>query len=71
MVTLVDLSHPWGPDTPPFPGQDPPVVRTTHELGVSGNQTFMQRYETSMHSGTHFDAQNHAIEGGPTLRRFR
>ena len=67
MVTLVDLSHPWGPDTPPFPGQNPPVVRTTHELGVSGNQTFMQRYETSMHSGTHFDAQNHAIEGGADL----
>ena len=67
MVSLVDLSHPWGPDTPPFPGQDPAIVRTTHEIGVSGNQTFMQRYEMSMHSGTHFDAQNHAIVGGDDL----
>ena len=50
MVRLIDLSHPWGPDTPSFPGQDPATVHKTHEIGVAGNQTFMQRYEMSMHS---------------------
>lgn len=67
MVRLVDLSHPWGADTPTFPGQDPPVIRPVNVIGVSGNQTFMQRYDTTMHVGTHFDAQNHAIEGGADL----
>ena len=67
MTTLVDLSHPWGADTPPFPGQSPPVIRTTHQIGVSGNQTFMQRYETTMHVGTHFDAQKHIVENGADL----
>lgn len=67
MTRLVDLSHPWGADTPPFPGQEPPKIQAIHRIGVSGSQTFMQRIETTMHIGTHFDAPRHIIPDGPDL----
>ncbi len=67
MTKLVDLSHPWGADIPPFPGQAPPKIVPTHQIGVSGNQTFMQRVETTMHVGTHFDAPRHIVPTGSDL----
>jgi kynurenine formamidase len=67
MTKLVDLSHPWGADIPPFPGQEPPKIVPFHQIGVSGNQTYMQRVETTMHIGTHFDAPSHIVPNGSDL----
>jgi arylformamidase len=62
MTKLVDLSHPWGADTPPFLGLDFPTITVTHRFAA--HNTFMTRVSTAMHCGTHIDAQNHFIEGG-------
>ncbi len=63
----VDLSHPWDSNALTFWGLEPPNVYPTHQIGVGGSQTFMQRYETSMHIGTHFDAPIHIVPQGADL----
>jgi kynurenine formamidase len=64
-VRLVDLSHPWGVETPPFIGLEFPAVVVTHRFAT--HNTFMTRVSTSMHCGTHIDAPRHFVEGGADM----
>ncbi len=61
-MRLVDLTHPWSVETPPFIGLEFPSVSVTHRLVT--HDTFMTRVATSMHCGTHIDAPRHFIDGG-------
>ena len=59
---LVDLTHPWGANTPPFVGLEFPSVSVTHRFAT--DSTFMTRVATSMHCGTHIDSPRHFVDGG-------
>jgi arylformamidase len=72
MPTIIDLSHPLDPATPPFPG-DPPVEITIqatipleHPVGVPGAMN-VSRIATGVHVGTHMDAPFHFYRTGQTI----
>jgi len=65
MRRLYDLTHPLGPDTPVFPGDDPVRLRSTAEIGTRGYRA--TRLELSTHSGTHVDAPAHLLPDGLQL----
>ncbi|MBI3078016.1 MAG: cyclase family protein [Deltaproteobacteria bacterium] len=59
---LIDLSHPWGMDTPPWVGYASPKIYYTQRLPY--NHIVSQWIETSLHIGTHMDAPLHGVAGG-------
>lgn len=64
-MKLVDLSQPWGHDTPPFPGQSGPVIQWTKRL--STERVNIQRIDTTLHVGTHLDAPLHFLSAGKDI----
>jgi kynurenine formamidase len=62
MWKVVDLSHPWGMDTPPWVGYPSPKITYTQRLPY--NKIVSQWIETSLHIGTHMDAPLHGTPGG-------
>jgi kynurenine formamidase len=57
MVKLIDLTHPWHADLPPFPGYASPVVRWIKRMPE--NRIYSKMIETNTHNGTHIDAPIH------------
>lgn len=64
-MRLFDLTHPLGPDTPVFPGDEPVCVRTGATLDADGFRAV--RLELGTHSGTHVDAPAHLLPDGAPL----
>jgi kynurenine formamidase len=67
-VTLIDLSHPLGENTPLFPG-DAPLSLTpckTHE--ADGYNAFT--LSTGLHAGTHLDAPLHLLPQGKGVEDY-
>ncbi|QIA27379.1 cyclase family protein [Thermaerobacter sp. PB12/4term] len=64
-VELIDLSHPWGVDTPAFVGYDGPVVKWIKRPAF--DRVGGQKIETTLHVGTHLDAPIHFITGGKDI----
>ena len=50
----VDLTHPFGAETPRWPYFDKPVIDNQHTMAKGGVLT--QQITTTMHVGTHCDA---------------
>ncbi len=65
---LVDLSHPWGWNTPGWVGYDSPKVYYVQRLPTDG--IVSQWIETSLHVGTHIDAPLHYAPGGADMASF-
>jgi arylformamidase len=64
-MKLIDLSQPWGHDTPPFPGQCGPSIQW--EKRLSSERVNIQRIETTLHVGTHLDAPLHFVSAGKDI----
>ncbi len=64
-MRLFDLTHPLGPRTPVFPGDEPVRLRPAATLGKQGYRT--ARLELGTHSGTHVDAPAHLLPAGAPL----
>lgn len=62
-LVLYDLTHPWGFNTPAYPGFEDVIITRTVTHAQHGVLT--QRYRTVMHSGTHLNAPLHLIPGAP------
>jgi arylformamidase len=62
---LYDLTHPLGPATPVFPGDDP--VRLSSLAAIHSDGYEATRLELGTHSGTHVDAPAHLIPDGARL----
>lgn len=74
-LKVVDLTQPLSPDTVMWPGAPQPVMETVLTVAHDG---FYNRLVTVVeHTGTHFDAPCHMVEGGasadqiPADRLFR
>ena len=67
-MRLVDLSQPWGYDTPPFPGQSGPTVTWIKHL--STDRVNIQQINTTLHVGTHLDAPLHFVSAGKDIEAF-
>jgi arylformamidase len=65
-MPLFDLTHPLGPRTPVFPGDEPVRVRVTSDC-ARGDVYTTRRLDLSTHSGTHVDAPAHLFPGGLTV----
>lgn len=64
-MQIFDLTHPLSPDTPVYPGVDPPVFVTGFTIEEHG---FTQKKITMFtHTGTHVDAPSHILPNGKTL----
>ena len=62
MDRLVDLSHPWGINTPPWVGY--PSTKIYYWQRLSNGGVNSQVIETTLHMGTHLDAPMHIVPGG-------
>ncbi len=58
---VVDLTQPLGPDTVMWPDAPPPVAETI--LTVAHDGFYNRRVTLVEHTGTHFDAPCHMVEG--------
>ncbi len=63
--TVVDLSQPLGPETVMWPGAPAPVAEDLATFADSGY--FARLLHVFEHSGTHFDAPCHMVEGTATV----
>lgn len=61
-MKLVDLSHPWGMHTPPWVGY--PSTKIYYWQRRATNGIVSQAIETTLHMGTHLDAQLHITPKG-------
>jgi arylformamidase len=64
-MRLFDLTHPLGPVTPVFPGDDPVRLRPCAALDRDGYRAV--RLELGTHSGTHVDAPAHLLPDGAPI----
>ena len=64
---VVDLTIPLGPDIVMWPGAPAPEAETLVTIAHDGY--FARRVSLFEHSGTHFDAPCHFIEGGRTVEQ--
>lgn len=64
-VKVVDLTIPLGPDIVMWPGAPAPAAKVMGTVAADG--FFAREVTFSEHSGTHFDAPSHFIEGQPTV----
>ena len=62
MNRLVDLSHPWGINTPPWVGY--PSAKIYYWQRLSNGGVNSQVIETTLHMGTHLDAPMHIVPDG-------
>ena len=65
MTRLVDLSHPWDWHTPPWSGY--PSTKIYYFQRLQDQGIVSQFIETSLHMGTHFDAQMHITPDGSDI----
>ena len=64
-MRVVDLTLPLGPDTLMWPGAPQPTAQTVLTIAHDG---FYNRLISFVeHSGTHFDAPGHMVEGQATV----
>lgn len=63
--TVVDLSQPLGPDTVMWPGAPAPATEDLATFADGGY--FARLLHVFEHSGTHFDAPCHMVEGTATV----
>lgn len=68
LTNMADLTHTIGPNTPMFPGFDPPKITTL--VNVKDNGFYGNRWDMWEHTGTHLDAPAHFIEGGVTADKL-
>jgi kynurenine formamidase len=68
-VKLIDLSQPWGYDTPSFPGQPGPTIKWIKRL--STERVNIQHIDTTLHVGTHLDAPLHFVSAGKDIEAIR
>jgi len=66
MRTLWDISPAIGPDTPPFPGDEPYSQRWTARIGP-GCPVNLSAITMSPHVGAHADAPLHYADGAPAI----
>lgn len=67
-LRFFELSHPWGHNSPTWPGnEDIKIERITYhaKFGV-----MTQRIVTVMHTGTHVNAPIHLVQGGEFVGEF-
>jgi kynurenine formamidase len=61
-LRVVDLTRPLDETTSLWPGIPPMVIESTESIERDGS--FSRRVTLDEHSGTHFDAPSHFLEGG-------
>jgi arylformamidase len=64
-VDWLDISAPMEPSMPTFEG-DPPVAFERVKSLANGDVCNLTRIDMGAHSGTHIDAPNHFVAGGPS-----
>jgi len=64
---LVDLTHPLGPQTPPWPGEKVHRLQATPLAEVATNGYYLRTVAHAEHLGTHLDAPAHFAEEGATV----
>ena len=62
---VVDLTHVITPDMPVWPGDPKPTIKPMATVEKDGY--FLNEFSIGEHSGTHFGAPAHFIEGGKTV----
>ncbi len=62
---VVDLTHVITPDMPVWPGDPKPTIKPMATVEKDGY--FLSEFSIGEHSGTHFGAPAHFIEGGKTV----
>ena len=65
MTKLVDLTHFWGWETPPWSGY--PSTKVYYFQRMQDGGVVSQYIETSLHMGTHFDGQMHIVPNGADI----
>ncbi|MEW5772009.1 MAG: cyclase family protein [Thermodesulfobacteriota bacterium] len=68
MPTVLDISRPLTPATPPFPGDPPLTVGEVAGYAAHGART--SSLALCAHSGTHLDVPAHLFPGGKTLDAY-
>jgi arylformamidase len=66
---LHDISRTLGPDTAPWPGDEPVRIARTLTLAGGANVN-LGAVTTSLHNGTHADAPFHVTDAGATIERM-
>ena len=64
-MRVVDLTQPLSPATTPWPGEPP--LRVEEQANVPADGYYARRIDVHEHTGTHFDAPAHFVEGGATV----
>jgi kynurenine formamidase len=64
-MRIVDLTQPLSPTTVPWPGEPP--LRFEEQANVPADGYYARRIDLHEHTGTHFDAPAHFVEGGATV----
>lgn len=67
-MSYLDLTHPFTPNMPVFPGDQTPTFDTVATVKTDGYHAV--RLSTGMHVGTHMDAPAHMISQGRTLNEY-
>lgn len=68
LTNMADLTHTIGPNTPMFPGFNPPKLTTL--VTVKDDGFYGNMWEIWEHTGTHLDAPAHFIDGGLTADKL-
>jgi kynurenine formamidase len=63
-MRIVDLTQPLSPTTAPWPGEPP--LRFEEQANVPADGYYARRIDLHEHTGTHFDAPAHYVQGGAT-----
>ncbi len=63
--TVIDLTHPIGPETPQWPG-DPDTRREPH-AGLPSHGYALNAWRIGEHTGTHLGAPGHRVRDGATV----
>jgi arylformamidase len=59
-----DITLPYGPDLPVWPGEPKPIISRLKSM-ADGDSANVTHIEAAMHYGTHVDAPIHFIDGAP------
>lgn len=65
---VIDLAHPLGPDTPPYPGDPPLRVHTQATVDPDGYA--LTKWSGVFHCGTHMDAPSHFMADGAGIHQL-
>ena len=69
MPDIIDITVPFRPDLPLWPGDPKPEVSMMKSI-EGGYRCNVTRVDTGVHFGTHLDAPCHFIEGGKTVEQL-